>query len=74
MMRALFQDMKPPRRAYRKLMHVCDSAGCTEEDGTGAMVRMRCKRCAYESDWLAFDTITEAKRGLICPVCNGRSP
>lgn len=59
-----------PRKAPKKLMHVCDSGGPCEEDGSGAMVRMQCKRCSYESEWLYLGSVTEAKRGKPCPVCN----
>lgn len=69
----LFASLKPPRAKPRKLMHVSEAAGCCEEDGTGAMVRMNCKRCGHESDWLYFQTVTEAKRGMPCPVCNEES-
>lgn len=65
----MFAESKPPRQAPRKLMHVCDASGCAHDDGSGAMVRMSCKRCGYESDWLYLDTVTEAKRGLPCPGC-----
>lgn len=66
----MFAELKPPRKAPEKLMHVCDAAGCCEEDGTGAMVRMECKRCGHETGWLYLATVTEAKRGKPCPVCN----
>ena len=66
----MFQSLKPKRNNPRKLMHVCDSSGCCEEDGSGAMVRMFCKRCEYESNWLYLNTVTEAKKGLPCPICN----
>lgn len=66
----MFAELKPPRKTPQKLMHVCDSGGCCEEDGSGAMVRMQCKRCSYESEWLYLGSVTEAKRGKPCPVCN----
>jgi DNA-directed RNA polymerase subunit RPC12/RpoP len=31
---------------------------------------MRCTRCRAETDWLIFDTVTEAKRGIPCEACN----
>ena len=70
----MFADLKPPRQAPRKLMHVCDASGCCEEDGTGAMVRMKCPRCDHETEWLYLRTVTEAKRGLPCPKCNAGQP
>lgn len=66
----MFAELKPPRQAPRKLMHVSDASGCADEDGSGAMVRMTCRRCDYESEWLYLPTVTEAKRGIPCPKCN----
>jgi hypothetical protein len=66
----MFAELKPPRKAPEKLMHVCDAGGCCDEDGSGAMVRMQCKRCGHETGWLYLATVTEAKRGKPCPVCN----
>lgn len=66
----MFAELKPPRKAPEKLMHVSDARGdcCGEDDG--AVVRMQCRRCGHETDWLHFATTTEAKRGKPCPVCN----
>ena len=67
----MFAELKPPRKAPEKLMHVSDAASeCCSEDGEGVMVRLQCKRCKHETDWLIFATITEAKRGKPCPKCN----
>ena len=66
----MFAALKPPRKVPEKLMHVCEAAGCCEEDGTGAMVRMLCARCGYETKWLYLETVTAAKRGIACPHCN----
>ncbi len=30
----------------------------------------RCASCGAETDWLIFDTVTEAKRGIPCETCN----
>lgn len=57
---------KPPRRMRGQLMHVCDAGGC---DSGGLLVQMRCAKCDYQSGWLQFHTVTEAKRGLPCPKC-----
>jgi hypothetical protein len=57
-----------PRRAPRVLMHVTD-AGDSSEPGK-PMCRMRCTRCGAETDWLVFDSVTEAKRGIPCDACN----
>lgn len=57
---------KPARRMRGQLMRVCDAGG---GEGPGCIVQMRCKRCGHQSEWLTFDTVTEAKRGLPCPKC-----
>ncbi|MDD2748654.1 hypothetical protein [Acidithiobacillus thiooxidans] len=63
----LFPDLKPPRRKPRKLMHVCDAYG----DGPDHVhVCFRCSRCGHETDWIDGLTVTEAKRGIPCPMCN----
>ncbi len=67
----LFPGTKP-RAQPRKLMHVCDASGCGDEDGSGALVRMRCTRCGAETGWITLPTVTEAKRGIPCEQCNRR--
>lgn len=58
---------RPPRKRPQKLMHVCDAG----DGGEGKpVVQMKCIHCDYQSEWLVFDTVTEAKRGLPCPNCN----
>lgn len=62
-----------PRRAPRVLMHVTDATDChtgAEEDLGKPMCRMRCARCGAETEWLIFDTVTEARRGIPCESCN----
>ena len=27
-------------------------------------------RCGWRSGWVEFETVTEGKRGIPCPVCN----
>lgn len=54
-----------PRRKF--VMHVHD-AGNAEE---GAIIaQFRCKRCGHETDWLVCETLTEARKGIPCPLCN----
>jgi peptide subunit release factor 1 (eRF1) len=53
---------KLERNASRKLMHAADV--------NGAKVRMRCKWCGYQSDWLVFRTETDKRRGIPCPACS----
>jgi hypothetical protein len=63
----LFPDTKPPRSKPRVLMHVSDAG----DGGEGNPICvMRCTRCRAETDWLIFDTVTEAKRGIPCEACN----
>lgn len=69
----LFPDTKLPRARPRTLMHVTDAGNVghgQEEDLGKPLCRMRCTRCGAESDWLIFETVTEAKRGIPCEACN----
>jgi len=68
----MFGELKPPRKAPQKLMHVCDAgnSSCGPVDGSSAVVKFSCRRCGHESEWLFGFTVTEAKRGIPCPVCN----
>ena len=69
----LFPETKPARVKPRVLMHVTDATdvqcGAAEDMGK-PMCRMHCSRCQAETDWLIFDTVTEAKRGIPCEHCN----
>ena len=63
-----------PRKPRQWLMHVSDSGNagcCEEEDGSDLIARFACARCKHETDWMHISTVTEAKRGIPCPVCNG---
>lgn len=69
----LFPGTKPPRAKPRVLMHVSDASQVAfgkREDFGKPLCQMRCSKCGAESDWLIFDTITEAKRGIPCETCN----
>lgn len=63
----LFPGTKPPRAKPRVLMHVSDAGD--NDDGRPICV-MKCRSCGAETDWLVFETITEAKRGIPCEACN----
>ena len=65
----LFPETKPQRQKPRVLMHVID-AGNEEEV---VAVRMKCAKCRHETEWLVCKTVTEASRGLPCPVCNKKA-
>ncbi len=57
-------------------MHVSDAGQVSfgaKEDLGKPMCVMSCRRCCAESDWLVFDTISEAKRGIPCDACNLKS-
>jgi len=72
----LFPGTKPPRRRPRVLMHVSDATGChtgAAADLGKPMCRMKCTRCGAETEWLIFDTVTEARRGIPCEACNNQS-
>ena len=69
----LFPGTKPPRAKPRTLMHVTDAGAVSHgqpEDFGKPLCRMRCTKCGAESDWLIFETVTEAKRGIPCGACN----
>jgi len=58
----LFELSPKPRN---KLMPVFDA-------GQG-MVHFRCSRCEYDDGWTAARTLTEDRRGRVCPHCNPTS-
>jgi hypothetical protein len=69
----LFPETLVARAKPRKLMHVAEA--CQIETGEASdigkpLCRMRCHRCAAETDWLMFDSVSEAKRGIPCEACN----
>jgi DNA-directed RNA polymerase subunit RPC12/RpoP len=72
----LFPGTKPPRQKPRKLLHVCDvGVPCCADDydyDREAMVQFLCSRCGHESEWVQM-LVSEAKRGMPCPACNGDS-
>jgi len=66
------QPLVRPRQKRRVLMHVCDAGDChtgAADDLGKPMCRMRCARCGAETDWIVFDTSSEAKRGIPCEAC-----
>jgi hypothetical protein len=58
--------LKPKRKMRGQLMHVSDAG-----DADGLICKFRCKKCGFQSEWLKMPTVTEAKRGIPCPKCNG---
>jgi DNA-directed RNA polymerase subunit RPC12/RpoP len=68
----LFAELKPARKAPQKLMHVLDVDGSCCCDESPSPVKYKCPRCGHETDWIEPRTVTEAKRGIPCPVCNAK--
>ena len=69
----LFPDLKPPRARPRVLMHVSDAGDVQSgraDDLGKPMCVMTCRRCGATTEWLVFETVTEAKRGIPCQACN----
>lgn len=69
----LFPELVKPRAKPRVLMHVSDAgtASCGHASDLGKpLCRMLCGHCGLESDWVVFDTVSEAKCGVACPRCN----
>lgn len=67
-------DMMPKkeRKPPIKRAHMSDAGG---NDGKYAathphLAAFTCKRCGWESKWLAFRTVTEVKAGIPCKICN----
>jgi len=60
----LFDKPVVPRN---KLMHVADAGGNGPDD---QIVLFKCGRCGHVSEWISGLTVTQAKRGIPCPVCN----
>lgn len=56
----------PPVNRRIQRMHVCD-AGAGEQK---PIAQFQCRKCGLQSEWMTFDTVTEAKRGIPCPRCN----
>lgn len=56
-----------PRRPRVHRMHVIDAGA----GAVGLIARFQCSRCGDESDWLEIANVTEGKRGIPCPKCNG---
>lgn len=63
------ERVSTPRKPRQWRMHVCDAGPDGE---TATLVRFKCQRCGHESEWTSMSTVTEAKRGLPCPVCNSK--
>lgn len=73
----LFTNEQAPRfRKPRKwLMHFYDvgpSPYVSESGKEAFYVHWKCKRCGHDDDWSHFEgTVSDVKRGIPCPKCNG---
>ncbi len=72
----LFPETLPKRAKHRVLMHVSDAGQVSfgdPKDFGKPLCKMSCSRCGAESDYLIFENVTEAKRGIPCDVCNPKT-
>ena len=70
----LFPEAPRHRAKPRKLGHVIDAGhGCgLDDDGSrNHWARLKCVWCDHQWEIHSGHTITELKRGLPCPECNG---
>lgn len=58
---------KKPRVKPQFRAHIIDAGAGYSKPQIGLF---KCHRCHWESRWIEFDTVTEGKRGIPCPVCN----
>jgi DNA-directed RNA polymerase subunit RPC12/RpoP len=68
----LFGDR--PRPGRRVMMHAVDTGnapGLLEGWRTTAGARFVCARCGRDDGWSFDMTVSEVRRGLPCPDCNG---
>ena len=76
MRRDLFPETLPKRAKPRVLMHVSDAGQVSYGDPRDfgkPLCKMTCRRCGAESEYLIFENITEAKRGIPCDACNQKT-
>ena len=67
---ALFANL-PRDRPRIVRMHVVDAGGNYD-------VHLKCSTCGHDAGWVNLEqlglTISQAKRGVPCPVCNATGP
>lgn len=61
---------KSKRKPPRVMMALYD-AGDGHGDTDGYIACFKCKKCGHKEEWVQMRTITEGKRGIPCPRCNG---
>ena len=57
---------KAERGKRLAMMHVCDAGNCED----ASCVQFQCKSCGHRSEWVRGLTVSVAKRGRPCPMCN----
>lgn len=70
----LFPSDPKPRTPRVVRMHMVDAGeapGRMSGWKTAQGAHFKCCRCGHDDDWTFDLTITEIKRGLPCPKCNG---
>ena len=58
------------------MMHVSEASQVAfgePKDLGKPLCKMTCRRCGSESEYLIFEHVTEAKRGIPCKVCNQKA-
>lgn len=73
----LFSVPPKKRRPPRVMMHVIDAGDPQSYDVAypdRCLARFQCRRCDWQTNWIAIDTITEARRGVPCPACSEAAP
>lgn len=57
----------PRTRPRRIMMHVADAG-----DHGSKVIQFRCSQCGHDTGWIMDErTVTENRRGMPCPKCNG---
>lgn len=65
----LFPEIRKIRNKPRVLMHFTN-VSINDCVGSPILADMKCSRCGHNDGYWEFDTVTEVKRGIPCPVCN----
>jgi hypothetical protein len=66
----LFPDTKPPRKKARVMMKGVDHSFNDDDEDNKYVGHMKCDKCGHDAGWMGFRTLTGARRGAPCPVCN----
>lgn len=66
----LFPETLQTRAKARVMMKGVDHSFNDEDPESPYIGHMRCHKCGHDAGWMGFKTLTEARRGAPCPVCN----